>query len=103
IKFEFLRIAPEKRVTFSWDKALNFESNSAPYCMYTYARARRVLERAAYSNTALSQSDYSHLTGGIDLELLKLLGEAPRIVEKACVEYRPNVITDYLLELSSLF
>ncbi len=103
IKFEFLRIAPEKQVTFSWEKALNFESNSAPYCMYTYARSRRILEKAGHTSTELKDSDYKQMTEGADFELAKLLGEAPDVVEKACSECRPNVITDYLLELSALF
>jgi arginyl-tRNA synthetase len=103
IKFEFLRIAPEKEVTFSWDRALDFEVSSAPYCMYTYARARRILERAGFAATDLSPTDYNYVTDGVDFELAKLLGEAPEAVEKACAEYRPNIIADYLLELCSLF
>lgn len=31
------------------------------------------------------------------------MGQFNEIVEKACNEYRPNVITDYLLNLSSAF
>ena len=103
IKFEFLRIAPEKRVTFSWERALNFESSSAPYCMYTYARSKRILEKAGYVAKQLSEADYGTVERDLDFELLKMIGEAQETVEKACSEYRPNVITDYLLNLSSLF
>ena len=103
IKFEFLRIAPEKQVTFSWERALSFESNSAPYCMYTYARSKRILERAAYIPMELKDSDYKQMQREADFDLAKLLGEAQDIVEKAGSEYRPNVITDYLLDLATLF
>ncbi len=103
IKFEFLRMAPEKQVTFSWKKALDFESNSAPYCMYTYARSRRILEKAAYAPAELKDSDYTQVTRGTDFDLAKLLGEAQEVVEKAGGEYRPNILTDYLLDLSTLF
>ncbi len=103
IKFEFLRIAPEKQVTFSWERALDFESNSAPYCMYTYARSKRILEKAVYTPMELKDSDYTHIGRGADFELVRLLGEAQDIVEKACGEHRPNVVTDYLLDLAMLF
>ncbi|MEM3838980.1 MAG: arginine--tRNA ligase [Candidatus Micrarchaeaceae archaeon] len=103
IKFEFLRIAPEKPVIFSWEKALNFEGSSAPYCMYTYARARRIIEKAGSSPIRLDSDDYKQMGSGADFELLKALGKAPEIVEKACNDYRPNLLVDYLLELSSLF
>jgi arginyl-tRNA synthetase len=102
IKFDFLKSSPEKKTIFSWEKALNFEANSGPYCMYTYARASKIIEKAG-SNLDLSKIDYSKLTRGYDFEVLLLLGEAQDYVEKACNEFRPNVITDYLLYLSSLF
>ncbi|MGC8662427.1 MAG: arginine--tRNA ligase [Candidatus Micrarchaeia archaeon] len=100
IKFEFLKSSPEKKTIFSWEKALSFDSNSGPYCMYTYARASKILEKAG---EAVFNIDYSKLTRGIDFNLIKLLGSAPDYVEKACIELRPNLIADYLLELSSLF
>ncbi|MGC9099359.1 MAG: arginine--tRNA ligase [Candidatus Micrarchaeia archaeon] len=100
IRFEFLRSSPEKKTIFSWEKALNFEANSGPYCMYTYARASKIIEKAGSANFEV---DYSKLTRGYDFKLIKLLGLMPDYVEKACNELRPNIISDYLLELSSLF
>ncbi len=103
IKFEYLRIAPEKEITFSWDNALNFEGNSGPYAMYTYARAKKILGRANFSVSQLSDADAAHATRGYDFALVKKMGEMQEAVEKACAESRPNVITDYLLDLASLF
>jgi arginyl-tRNA synthetase len=100
IKFEFLRIAPEKEIVFSWEKALNFEGNSGPYCQYTYARASRILERAG---AFASPGGFVHMSRGQDFELVKLMGRFRETAEKACREYRPNVITDYLLDLASEF
>lgn len=100
IKFEFLRIAPEKEIVFSWEKALSFEGNSGPYCQYTYARASRIIEKAG---TFTAPGPFTHMSRGHDFELVRLMGQFNEIVEKACNEYRPNVITDYLLNLSSAF
>ncbi|MEM4072177.1 MAG: arginine--tRNA ligase [Candidatus Micrarchaeaceae archaeon] len=101
IKFEFLRIDPEKRMVFSWQKALDFESNSGPYCMYMYARAMRILEKA--EKNEIGNANYGGITNGIDFELIKLIGKMPSIVEKAARELRPDVIAEYAIELSTLF
>jgi len=103
IKFEYLKVAPEKNIVFSWENALNFEANSGPYVMYTYARARKILAKAGYSEAKVSPADASKITRGSDFELVKLIGTAQELVEKACDESRPNSLTDYLLSMSSLF
>jgi arginyl-tRNA synthetase len=100
IKFEFLRIAPEKEIVFSWEKALSFEGNSGPYCQYTYARASRIIEKAG---TFAAPAEFTHMSRGHDFELVKLMGRFQETAEKACNECRPNVITDYLLDLASEF
>jgi arginyl-tRNA synthetase len=101
IKFDFLKSSPEKKTIFSWERALNFEANSGPYCMYTYARAAKILEKAgAFDHGKIN---YSKLERSYDFELLLALGEAQEYVERACSELRPNIIADYLLSISSLF
>ncbi len=103
IKFEFLRVSPEKEIVFSWQKALDLNANSGPYCMYTYARATRVLEKGGIDVPKVADPDFESITDGHDFKLVKMLGSAPEIVEKAGSEYRPNLITDFLLELSAEF
>lgn len=103
IRFEFLRVSPEKEIVFSWQKALDFQANSGPYCMYTYARATRVLEKGGVKAPKVAKEDFDGITDGNDFKLMKMLGAMPDIVEKAGREFRPSLITDYLLELSTLF
>lgn len=105
IKFEFLRVDPEKKVTFEWDKALDLNLNSGPYAMYMYARASRIIEKAAvgFGKLKLNDKNYSMIERDYDFELVKMLGSAQDIIEKACREYRPNVIAEYLIDLSLLF
>ena len=103
IKFEFLKIAPEKILTFSWDKALDFGGNSGPYCMYMYTRAGRIIEKAGIGIPSPEKVDYSGVDSSAEFGLIKLLSESSDILEKACAEYRPNVITDYLIDVSSSF
>lgn len=98
IKFDFMRISPEKKIIFSWGRALNFEGNSGPYVQYMYARASRILEQAGKPGklqvNQINEQEFS---------LLKLLSKGNEMVEKAAREYRPNVITDYAIDLASAF
>ncbi len=100
IKFEYLKIAPEKEITFSWEKALTFEGNSGPYCLYTYARAARIIEKGVLVPMPLK---FTHIERAEDFELVKQIGMFQEMVEKACNEQRPNVLTDYMLDLASKF
>ncbi|HUC38556.1 MAG TPA: arginine--tRNA ligase [Candidatus Acidoferrum sp.] len=102
IKFEFLKISPERKIIFSWDRALSFEGNSGPYCQYTYARATRILDKSGMKeqrNASASDAFEEQNT----FNLVKLMSGYQDVLEKACREDRPNVITDYLIELSSAF
>ena len=36
---------PQSLVTFTWEKALNMEGNSAPYLQYAYARISSVIDK----------------------------------------------------------
>ncbi|MDE1846749.1 MAG: arginine--tRNA ligase [Candidatus Micrarchaeota archaeon] len=101
IKFEFLKMAPESAMTFSWERALSFEGDSGPYCLYTYARAARVLEKESYKY--VGKADASHIGRGQDFELIKMIAIFPDIAEKAASEHRPSVIADYMIKLASSF
>jgi len=101
IKFEFLKISPEKKIVFSWERALNFEGNSGPYSQYMFARANRLLEDSGTKVGA--DFDSSMLAGDAEFALIKAISMAQWITEKARAELRPNVITDYCDELSSCF
>ena len=102
VRFEFLKIAPEKDLVFSWQKALNFEGNSGPYCMYTYARASRMLRDAKFTKPAAGM-DSSIITSDHEFQLIKQISKLSEVVEKACVENRPNSIAEYASDLALMF
>ena len=103
IKFEFLKISPEKNIIFSWERALNFEGNSGPYCQYMYARGSRILEKAGAKQSNTTPAETSAFEDESAFGLIKLMSSYQSIIEKACREDRPNVITDYLSDLAVAF
>ncbi|MGC8652342.1 MAG: arginine--tRNA ligase [Candidatus Micrarchaeia archaeon] len=101
IKFEFLKLGIEKKIIFSWERALNFEGNSGPYLQYMYARASRILEEAG--NFEASDADIRLLASDIEFSLIKVLSRAQSVIGKAAREYKPNTVVEYAVELADLF
>ncbi len=102
IKFEFLKYAPEKQMIFSWKMALSFDGNSGAYAQYMHARASRILDEAPREFTSKALKDIPEISDS-EFELVKTISKANGIAEKAAQELRPNVITEYINELSYAF
>jgi arginyl-tRNA synthetase len=102
IKYEFLKMGPEKKIVFSWQKALNFEGNSGPYAQYMHARATRILEESPKEFINKKVTKLPKIQDG-EFALVKLLSKQLDMIEKARVELRPNVITDYISDLAHAF
>jgi len=46
VRFNVVRLQPEKKIIFRWQDALNFEGSSAPFIQYAHARACSILNKA---------------------------------------------------------
>ncbi len=51
-RFNIARISPEKGITFRWSDALSLEADSAPFIMYSYARACSIQRKAGVVDAA---------------------------------------------------
>jgi arginyl-tRNA synthetase len=105
IKFEFAKISPEKNIVFSWKWALSFDGNSGPYCQYMNARANRLLEDSHINieTNDIKNINADYITSDIEFELIKNLSISKDIIEKCSIELRPNIITDYIINLAVSF
>jgi arginyl-tRNA synthetase len=99
IKYTLLSVDPQKTVTFDWEKALNFETNSAPYIQYSHARACNILKRTEEK----PEPDYGGLTHIKERELLIALASFPETFEGAVTELKPGDITAYANDLADKF
>ena len=54
IRYDIVKVSPEKSTVFDWKEALDFERQSGPYIQYTHARACTLLEKAAHSPNVTS-------------------------------------------------
>ncbi len=98
IKFAILRAKPGQNINFDPETSLSFEGDSGPYLQYTHARISSVIEKAAEVDLHLA---YSEAESPTDLERIQLQFET--VVANAIVEYAPQHIVTYLLELSRAF
>jgi arginyl-tRNA synthetase len=99
IKYTLLSVDPMKTVTFDWEEALNFETNSAPYIQYSHARACNILKHAEER----PEPDYGGLTARREKELIMALAAFPETFTDAANELKPGEITAYANNLSDKF
>jgi arginyl-tRNA synthetase len=100
VRYALVDVDPGKPVVFTWDRVLNFETNSAPYVQYTHARACSILRKATMKT---EKPSYHCLKESIEHDLVLALAGFPYIFIE-CAEYlKPNMIADYSNALADKF
>jgi arginyl-tRNA synthetase len=86
---------------FNWDAMLSFEGNTAPYLLYAITRIFSIFRRAGI--------DPSQIAGAIVLSepeektlAMKLL-QFPEVIQGVVTDCLPNLLCNYLFELSGQF
>jgi len=103
VKYALVSVSASKPITFRVEEALNFERNSAPYIMYTYARASSILEKAG-GIPGLGEVDHRASEGSQKRrQILLEISRAPSIFTKAIDELKPEDIASTLVRISDLF
>jgi arginyl-tRNA synthetase len=97
IRYDMVKISPEKAMVFDWKEALDFERQSGPYIQYAHARARSILEKAGPFGQAFEFRD------PLEIALAKAIARFPAVVEQVTVELRPHLLATYVHGLSNLF
>ncbi len=99
IKYNILCQNRSTNIIFDWDKMLSFEGNSAPYLMYTLARAKSVLRKAGFGLSQVSELALDQLSEAETQVALHLLGY-PEALERATDEFKPNLLANFLYQLA---
>ena len=101
VKYSILSQNRISDIVFDWDNMLSLDGNSAPYLLYTYARARSILRKNKIERTETSNIDFE-----IDEKAMNLLRKLPKFSEqiaKAAETNKPNIIANYLYSLAQDF
>ena len=99
VKYADLSQNKQSDIMFEWDKILSFEGNAAPYLLYTYARIQSILRKVEEQGFDLKDIELN-LTNNFERNLANHLLNLPISVLKSAETFKPNLIADYLYELS---
>lgn len=97
IRYDIVRVSPEKATVFDWGTALDFERQSGPYVQYAHARACSILAKAGDWSEAYACNS-AH-----ELALARQIAKFPVVVQQAVEELRPHLLATYARELADLF
>jgi len=97
IRYDIVKISPEKSTVFDWNEALDFERQSGPYIQYAHARACSILKKAGSFEEGYVLERESEIT------LAKHVAKFPYILELVVRELKPHILATYARELADLF
>ncbi|MDR0508448.1 MAG: arginine--tRNA ligase [Candidatus Methanoplasma sp.] len=100
IRYNIVRVHPEKQFVFKWDEALNFDGNSGPYIQYVHARACSMLSKAGKYDCC---TDPGMFTDEYERALIKSLSKFGRVIKEAGEERRVHVLPAYGHEVAVAF
>lgn len=97
IRYDIVKVSPEKSTVFDWKEALDFERQSGPYIQYAHARACSILEKAG------EFTECCDLETDLEIALAKQIAKFPAVIEKVVAELRPHLLATYARELADTF
>jgi arginyl-tRNA synthetase len=116
VRYDVVSKQPSKAITFEWDRALDFEAQSAPYVQYVHARtcgilseARRASEdravepRDAEADLEPGRVDPAVLETDAERDLLEVIARFPAVVEEAAADRQPHQVATYTREFAETF
>lgn len=102
LRYELLKQDPDKIIVFDTEEALRFQGDTGPYLLYTYARARRILEKTA-GRPRIDLQTAAKLVKPQETRLVKKLSMLDRAAEKAGEFLSPKEVAKYAHDLAVTF
>ena len=97
IRYDIVKVSPEKSTVFDWKEALDFERQSGPYIQYAHARACSILEKAG------TFAECFELETEQEITLAKKIARFPNVIESVVTELHPHILAIYARELADTF
>ncbi|MCK5613672.1 arginine--tRNA ligase, partial [Candidatus Pacearchaeota archaeon] len=102
VKYSILHQNRISNMTFDWDQILSLDGNSAPYLMYTVARAKSILRKADLD--LRDSKDYELvLSDKAETKVVLDLLQYSESLVRATEEFKPNHIANFLYNLAQNF
>ena len=102
LRYDLLKQDPDKMIVFDMEEALRFDGDTGPYLLYTYARARRILDKTA-GKPAIDLKSAARLSRQAEKELVKKLSMLDKAVMTSGEYLSPKEVAVYAHELAVRF
>ena len=102
LRYELLKQDPDKMIVFDIDDALQFQGDTGPYLMYTYARARRILAKTE-GKPKVDERSAEKLSKPQETRLCKKMSMLDMSAEDVGEYLSPKEIARFAHELAGLF
>jgi len=99
IKFAMLNVNSMKNLTFTWERVLSLEQNSAPFINYAYTRAGSILRKI----TTINAGDPAALAHPLEHLLLYKIAQMPDIFSEAADQMKPEDLANYANSIAEKF
>tara|TARA_B110000444_G_scaffold89233_1_gene84406 strand:- start:28117 stop:29898 length:1782 start_codon:yes stop_codon:yes gene_type:complete len=109
VRFNIIKVSPDKGFTFRWEEALAFEGGSAPFVMYSHARACSIARKCVgagidvEANLAKTNVPVPDQMPKGMVELLRTICVHSDVLSKAVNDRRPHLFANQLLQLATSF
>ena len=102
VRYDIVSKQPTKGITFEWDRALDFEAQSAPYVQYVHARCCGIEGEAAAAGIEAS-TDLTGLDTDAERALLAEIARFPAVIEAAAEGLEPHVVATFVRSFAETF
>ena len=99
VRFNIVKVSPEKGFTFRWEEALSFEGESAPFVMYSHTRACSISRKVGRAANFDSSGDIPSAMH----ELLRVMSCYSDKLGQSVNENKPHIFALYMLELATAY
>jgi arginyl-tRNA synthetase len=95
LKYFMLKVDPKKKMLFNPAESIDFNGNTGPFILYTYARTQSLLNKADYQYKEAEEINFNTQ----EKELIMLLANYKGVVEKSAELLSPALVANYLYDL----
>jgi arginyl-tRNA synthetase len=112
VRYDVVSKQPTKAITFEWERALDFEAQSAPYVQYAHARCCGILDEARSAGIEIPADGDGEGADAIDAavleeeaarDLLLTVARFPAVVEDAADDLEVHAVATYVRVLADRF